>query len=65
MKVVRVSSYDDEGPGGNQYVVAGTDGLTPAEAEARASALNDDPKCPDANFYVAKPYDYVPWKFEP
>lgn len=46
-------------------MVAGTDGLTPAEAEARASALNDDPKCPDANFYVAKPDDYVPWKFEP
>jgi hypothetical protein len=65
MKVVRVSSYDDEGPGGDQYVVPGTVGLTEVEAEARASALNDDPKCPDANFYVVRPDDYVPWKFEP
>jgi len=65
VKVIRVSNYDDEGPGGDQYVVPGTEGLAPAEAEARAEALNQSSKCSRFDFFVAKPDDYVPRKFEP
>ena len=64
-KVVRVSSCDDEGPRGAQYVVPYLDMevLSEGEAEEWAEALNSDSKRSDRDFFVVKPDDYVPWKF--
>lgn len=64
-KVVRVSSYDDEGPEGDQYVVPylGLEVLSEGVARAWAEALNSDSGRSDRDSFVVKPDDYVPWKF--
>lgn len=64
MKVVRISNYDDEGPGGTQRVVAGP-GLTKEAAEEERRRLCGDPHRSDADWFVVKEDDYVPWEFKP
>lgn len=64
MKVMRVSNYDDEGPGGIQRVVAGP-GLTEKAAEAECRRLRDDPHRNEADWFEVVGDDYVPWECEP
>ena len=64
MKVIRVSNYDDEGPEGNERVVAGP-GLSLDEAKRLAREMNDDPKRSDHDWFRAVPDDEPLYVFEP
>jgi hypothetical protein len=65
MKVVRTSNYDEEGPGGDEYVVPGTEGMSLEAASEKARSLNESRSKSDADYFVVKPDDYKLWEFEP
>jgi hypothetical protein len=63
VKVIRVDNYDDEGPRGNQRLLAGP-GLSPEVAEVVARTLNECPARLDHDYYRAVTDDYELWRFE-
>lgn len=63
MKIVRVDNFDDEGPGGSEWVAR--EGLSQEEAEAVAEKMNAEEPAWSRDFFVVKPDNYVPRKFEP
>jgi hypothetical protein len=64
MKLIRVDSFNREGPGYDDKLIQG--GLTKEEAQASADALNALDKSPHSpDFYRVVPEDYELFKFEP
>jgi hypothetical protein len=64
MKVVRVSNYDDEGPRGDERVVAGP-GLSTLAAAETCLRMCVDPHKNDEDWFEVKDDDYQPRVFEP
>lgn len=63
MKVIRVSNYDDEGPGGTQRVIRSD--LSLAQAEDLCRKLCNDPNRSDLDWFRVVLDDYKLFVFEP
>jgi len=64
MKVIRIDSYDDEGPRGTERLVVGP-GLSQTEADELTKKLNESPDRIDYDYFRTVPDDYELWVFKP
>jgi hypothetical protein len=64
VKVIRVDSYDDEGPRGTEREVAGP-GLSQEEADDVARRMNAAPTRSDVDYFRVVPDEHKLWRFEP
>jgi hypothetical protein len=63
MKLIRVDTYDDEGPRGTQRVIR--ENLDESEGRELVDVFNNNPRRCDVDWYRLVPDDYKLFVFEP